>query len=104
MLEGVVSRNTLLFADDMVILGKLQEDSPHSLNLLYSYCSKLGIEVNTNKTKIPVFRKRGKVEPLERWYHNNTEIEVLDSFNYVGVDLNYTGPFDLNIECIVGKI
>ena len=81
----------------MVILGKsqeVQEDLQHTL--LYDYCSKWGFEVNTNKTKIVVFRKRGKVKPLERWYCNNNEIEVVDNVNNLGVVLNYTGSFVLN--------
>ena len=49
----------MLFADDMVILGKDANDLQKSLNLLDVYCSRWGFQVNTDKTKIVVFRKRG---------------------------------------------
>ena len=52
----------------MVILGNSKEDLQHSLDLLYAYCSKWGLEVNISKTKIIVFRKRGRVKENEKWY------------------------------------
>ena len=38
----------LLFADGMVILGLSQQDLQNSLNLLYEYCLKWGLTVNTS--------------------------------------------------------
>ena len=49
----------MLFADDMVILGKSPSDLQNSINLLHKYCKIWGLEVNIEKTKIVVFRKRG---------------------------------------------
>ena len=43
----------------MVILGKDKDDLQTSLDLLEMYCHKWGLQVNTDKTKIVVFRKRG---------------------------------------------
>ena len=39
--------DTLLFADEMAILAKTPEDLQTSLDLLHTYCSNLGLEVNT---------------------------------------------------------
>ena len=39
----------LLFADDMVILGKSPHDLQNSIDLLYEYCTKWGLHVNTKK-------------------------------------------------------
>ena len=52
----------LLIADDMVIIGNSNEDLQNSLNTLYDYCTIWGLEVNTSKTKVVVFRKRGQVK------------------------------------------
>ena len=41
----------MLFADDMVILGKDKGD----LDLLEMYCHKWGLQVKTDKTKSVVF-------------------------------------------------
>ena len=40
----------MLFADDMVILGKDRNDLQRSLDILNSYCNKWGLAVNTEKT------------------------------------------------------
>jgi len=53
--------NILLFADDMAIFGNNPEDLQNNLNLLHDYCNTWGLEVNGDKTKIMVFRKRGNV-------------------------------------------
>ena len=86
----------LLFADDMVILGESSEDLQDSLNELYKYCDKWGLEVNTAKTKVVVFRRRGGLHQNERWSLNGTILETVNDFNYLGVVFNYTGSFALN--------
>ena len=39
----------LLFADDMVILGKPPHDLQNNIDLLHDYCTKWGLHVNTKK-------------------------------------------------------
>ena len=57
----------LLFADDMVIIGKSPNEVQTHLENLYEYCSTWGLNVNTSKIKIMVFRKRGRIRHDERW-------------------------------------
>ena len=93
----------MLFADDMVILGKDINDLQNSLELLEIYCDRWGLQVNTEKTKIVVFRKRGGLRDNESWIYKNTPIEVVNEFNYLGTVFKYTGSFVLNQETLVGK-
>ena len=93
----------LLFADDMVICGDSVEDLQSRLNSLREYCEKWGLEVNTAKTKVVVFRKRGPVKRNEHFIYNDEQLEIVDDFNYLGITLNYTGTFALNIKCLKGK-
>ena len=93
----------LLFADDMAILGKSPAEVQSHLDKLYVYCNAWGLNVNTAKTKIMVFRKRGRLKENEKWSYNGNDIEVVDNFNYLGTVLNYTGSFKLNQEHLVGK-
>jgi len=48
----------LLVADDMATFAKTPEELQDHLNNLRSYCNSSGLHVNTNKTKVMVFRKR----------------------------------------------
>ena len=43
-----------------------------------------GLEVNGDNTKIMVFRKRGRLKIDEKWTYNGLNVEVVDSFNYLG--------------------
>ena len=93
----------LLFADDMVIVGESPADLQLSLNNLYEYCNTWSLEVNISKTKIVVFRKRGRIKQNERWIYANEYLDIVDDFNYLGVTLNYTGSFNLNTQTLYGK-
>ena len=61
----------LLFADDMVIFAKTSEELQDHLNNILSFCNASGLHVNTNKTKVMVFRKRGGVKLNEMWAYDN---------------------------------
>ena len=93
----------MLFADDMVILGKDRDDLQKSLDRLEYYCNKWGLEVNTEKTKVVVFRKRGGLLNNEFWTYKGVNLEVVNNFNYLDTVFNYTGTFVLNQETPVGK-
>jgi hypothetical protein len=93
----------LLFADDMAIIGKTPEETQILLDRLYNYSNSWGLRVNTSKTKIMVFRKRGGLLPTEHWTYNDQPIEVVNEFNYLGTVFSYTGSYGVNIEHVVGK-
>ena len=93
----------MLFADDMVIFGKTPEDLQNSLDMLKQYCDKWGLMVNTKKTKVMVFRKRGGLRHNEIWEYEGDSLDVVNDFNYLGIVFNYTGNFTLNQEHLAGK-
>ena len=93
----------LLFADDQIIFGDSPLDLQCKLNRLKEYCDSWGLEVNCNKTKIMVFRKRGGLRDDEKWNYGEDDIEIVNDFNYLGTVFNYTGNFALNQEFLSGK-
>ena len=66
----------------MAVIGRSVEELQNSLNLLHTYCNNWGLEVNTEKTKIVVFRNRGQLRIDETWTYNGEIIDVVDKFNY----------------------
>ena len=98
-----ISLILLLFADDMVIFGHNQMDLQNSLDMLSEYCTIWGIEVNIEKTKVIVFRKRGRLGQDVQFLFDNSSLEIVDNFNYLGVIMNYTGSFVLNQQSLLGK-
>ena len=57
-----------------------------------SYCSQNNLKVNESKTKIMVFSK-GKIRKLSTLKLNNTELEVVFSYTFLGIIINYNGKF-----------
>jgi len=91
----------LLFADDMAIFGKTHEEVQTHLDNLLLYCDTWGLKVNTSKTKIMVFRKRGCLRQNETWTYDGHNIE--NNFNYLGTVINNTGSFTLYQKYLAGK-
>ena len=83
----------LMYADDMVIFSETVEGLQDMLNVLYNYTQKWNLSVNIDKTKIVIFRNGGNIKEKEKWYYNGTRIDVVNSFTYLGIILNYNGKF-----------
>ena len=83
----------LLFADDAVILSETAEGLQSSLDKIQSYCEKWKLTVNILKTKIVFFHKGGRFRPVCRCSHNGQILEVVTSFNYLGIVLSNRGSF-----------
>ena len=54
--------------------------------------------MNTNKTKIVVFRKGGKLKTNEKWTYNGIPIDILSSFKYLGCSVSVRGSFNVCVE------
>ena len=85
----------LLYADDSIIISNNKEElqKQNSLDILHYYCQKWRLYVNVQKTKIVVFRKGGRLSMNDFWFYDDFLKEVVDSFQYLGLILSYTGKF-----------
>jgi hypothetical protein len=83
----------LLYADDTVIFGESAESLQNALNSFETYCDKWNLTVNTNKTKVMVFRKGGRLKELPKFMFKNRELEVVNNFKYLGITFTPTGSF-----------
>jgi len=70
---------------------------------LYEYCCKWKLTVNVEKTKIMVFRKGGRLSNQDKWFYNNEEVEIVSSFNYLGIVFSNGGSFMQATKTLVGK-
>ena len=53
--------SSLLYADDLVLISDSEQGLQNKLNILNDYCNEWCLKVNTNKTKIIIFNKTGKL-------------------------------------------
>ena len=52
--------------------------------IAYRECLDLGLTVNTDKSKVMVFRKGGFLERSERWFIGGNILEVVNRYLYLG--------------------
>lgn len=83
----------ILYADDIVIFAESSEELQKSLDLLLEYCNRWKLVVNTNKTKIMIFRKGGRIPRNLAFYYNNSNIDIVSKFSYLGIDFTPGGSF-----------
>ena len=93
----------LLFADDAVLFSETKEGLQTSLDNFEQYCKKWNLTVNTDKTKIMVFRKGGRLQADERWTIGGAEIEIVNHFNYLGIVFSSGGSFMKATKTLSGK-
>ena len=75
----------LLFADDVLLLSHTVIGLQQQLNILNDTASRLGLEVNMDKSKIIVFGKGGYLSAREKWVYNGHNLDVVNQYKYLGV-------------------
>ena len=83
----------LLYADDIVIFSGSAEGLQEGLNFLDAYCKRWKLKVNTSKTKVMVFRKAGLLPRNLEFIFDNTVLEIVGKFTYLGVVFTSGGSF-----------
>ena len=106
-----IRSNISLYADDTVIyhssrdgthlMLKLQED----MDRLQQWCYKNKLTINTNKTKMMVFGRKGCREKLNevKIRYGNTRIEEVTQYNYLGINLDQTLKYDNHAKAIIQR-
>ena len=82
---------TLLYADDTVIFSEDPDLFQKSLNDFNDYCNKWKLNINTSKTKVIVFGSKHNVK--RKFKIGNSELEIVNSFKYLGVIFSRSGSF-----------
>ena len=97
---GNVNFNTLLYADDMVIIGESELDLQVLLNALNDWCFKWRVKINQQKSKIIHFRKVNSKQTEIDFKLNEVILEKVSSYKYLGIILDDNLKFDLCIKAL----
>jgi hypothetical protein len=92
----------LFYSDDTFILAESTEDLHAALNIFEEYCSEWKLSIIVSKTKIVVFSKR-KYNNKKEFLLNNEEVEVKESYTYLGLLFIYNGNFCQGRKKMVDK-
>lgn len=82
----------ILYADDTALMAESSDGLQKTLNCFEKYCDLWKLTVNTNKTKVVIFSKK-KVRQNQNLKIKGQNIEIIDSYCYLGMLFNYNGNF-----------
>ena len=77
----------LLWADDLVVFSQSAAGLQSAIDEVSAFYASLGLQINKSKTKILIFNKSGKVLKNYRFFLADDQLEVSDSYQYLGVRL-----------------
>ena len=86
--------NTLLFADDQVILHETEDNLQFSIFQLDKICNEYGLRISTAKSKVMAFK--GKDPVRTKIVVRDCILEQVSTFNYLGCSLTYKKDSDIN--------
>jgi len=88
LVPGVMELFILLFAVGVALLSTTPTGLQNQLDCLKTCRQEMKMEVNKDKTKIMVFRKGGFLAKHEKCFYNDTRLEVVNNYCYLG--FNFT--------------
>ena len=94
---GTHKFNHLLYADDLILISEKPSGLQHCLNALEVYCEEWGLNINTKKTQIMIFKKNKKVptnEPALNFTFTNSLLEKVNEYKYLGLIFNSNGKLN----------
>ena len=101
-LRTLLKLYSLLYADDTIFLSETVEDMQRALDATTKNCKENKMTINASKTKYMVC-SRGKIRKKINLFVNNTAIERVDTFCYLGVVFRYNNTFQAAIKNNVDK-
>ena len=86
--------NHLLYADDLVLMSTSEEG--RNIDKLHEYCTKWGLTINTNKSKVMTFSKTGRmVKDRFRFVIGKDDIEYVNQYKYLGIIFTSNAKFSI---------
>ena len=102
LLPGLVEIFLLLFAD-IVLISDTPRGLQNQLDVLSSACKDLFLHINTDKTKVMVFRKKGFLGKHEKWHLEGKNMEVVNEYTYLGYTFTTTMTVTKGADVLAAK-
>ena len=96
----------LLWADDLLIMSRSAKGLQNAIDKTKSFYDSLGLEVNQKKSKVMIFNGRGlKLDsvPGQQFHIGCNLIEVVDSYQYLGISLRPSGSMQFAVSELFDK-
>ena len=84
----------LLYADDLLLLSISESELQQNINQVNEFCSRWGLSINPDKSKIMIFTKNGQVKKNGfKFLVGDRHLECVNQYKYLGVTVSSSGKF-----------
>ena len=92
------SLNCLLYADDLVLISSSTNGLQNALSTFSQFCRDWRMNINTKKTKAIIFQKKHRKSTIlkHNFFINGENVEITNSYTYLGVRFSTNGSFKEN--------
>ncbi len=88
---------------NLVLMSTTHNGLQTCLNRLNEYCKKWGLSINVSKTKVMIMEKGISINTNRAFSLSGEPIECVQSYNYLGMIINYNGTFKKSMEDRITK-
>ena len=92
--------NILLYADDIVLLAKNEQDLQLLLFLVENWCKEWRLEVNLTKTNILHVREKRKRKSMFMFLFDRRPVPYCDFYKYLGCSINENLDFNFTVSTL----
>ena len=89
-----------MYADDIVVLSETSDGLQKALKLIDQFCCRWRLKINTDKSKVMIFNNQKEKMSA---FLNNTLLQQVNKYCYLGVILTPTGSFLQKLEYLHDK-
>ena len=100
ILNESLTVNILLYADDIVLMAKNEEDLQNLLSLVELWCKKWRLEVNLTKTNIMHIRSKRKQQSKFMFLFDMNPVPYCTDYKYLGANLNEFLDYNFTASCL----
>ena len=97
---------TIKFADDTTVAGLIEHDESdnrHQVDELVMWCDANNLELNVSKTKEIIVDFRRNKTPLTPLFINGAEVEIVDTFTFLGMRITGDLTWHVHVGYCVKK-
>ena len=73
-------------------MARCSSDLDKQLRLLKDFCSNMGMTVNTDKTKVMIIKSKN--DTYANFMYDNSNLEEVSSYKYLGIDIYHKLNWD----------
>ena len=95
--------NSLLYADDLIIISRSKIGLQNCLNTLSSFYNSWMLDINSKKTKVMILQKRAKKNSNLEFHIGKETIDIVHECTYLGTRISLTGNFNISLEHLKEK-